>query len=386
MIIIDSLQSMRQKTYMARALDLARRGRFTTSPNPNVGCVIVREGKIVGEGWHMRAGSSHAEVSALEMAGDQARGATAFVTLEPCSHHGLTPPCCEALIVAGISHVVVAIEDPDPRVRGRGFRRLEDAGIQVSKGLMAQEAEMLNRAFLKRMRTGTPFVQLKLATSVDGRTAMASGESQWITSCDARRNVQRFRAQSCAILSTSGTVLADDPALTVRWESLDVDVQSVYPQENIRQPIRVIIDSQNRITPQHRLVHQPGKTWLIRLQKDNQIWPNSVDQILVQKASLERSQGLSKTGQIDLHSLMLLLGEKQVNRLWVEAGATLAGALLKAGLVDELIIYLAPKLLGNDARTLCCLPGLNYLRDAPTFEFIDIHPLGPDVRLTLRPV
>lgn len=368
---------MRDEEYMARALELARRGRFTTTPNPNVGCVIVRDGVIVGEGWHQRAGEPHAEVHALRMAGDRAKGATAYVTLEPCSHHGRTPPCCEALIAAGVSRVVAAMQDPNPEVAGRGLYRLQQAGITVSHGLMMAEAEALNRGFLKRMRTGFPFVQLKLGASLDGRTAMASGESQWITSPEARRDVQRLRALSSAILSSSATVLADDPALTVRWDELGAATQAHYPQENLRQPVRVVIDSQNRVTPQHRLLHQPGETWLARLQADDeQAWPPAVQQLLVP----------ARSDRLDLVSLMMLLGKRQINHVWVEAGAQLAGALLEAGVVDELIVYLAPKLLGDNARGLCALPGLSQLRDAPQFGFSDVRQVGPDLRLTLRPV
>src|SRR5476651_2582626 len=228
--------------YMARAFELARRGRFTTTPNPNVGCVIVRDGEIVGEGYHLRAGEPHAEVHALRMAGERAKGATAYVTLEPCSHHGRTPPCADALVDAGVARVVASMQDPNPEVAGRGLYRLKQAGIDVSHGLMHSEAEAVNLGFLKRMRTGFPYVQLKLAASLDGRTAMASGESQWITSSQAREDVQLFRAQSSAILSTSATVLADDPALTVRWPSLPEHVQECYPQSALRQPIRVIVD------------------------------------------------------------------------------------------------------------------------------------------------
>ena len=209
---------MHDEMYMARALKLAARGRFTTHPNPRVGCVIVNQGEIVGEGFHYRAGEPHAEVHALRMAGEKAKGATAYVTLEPCSHHGRTPPCCDALIAAGVSRVVAAMQDPNPQVAGRGLYRLQQAGIEVSHGLMMSEAEALNKGFLKRMRTGFPYVQLKLGASLDGRTAMASGESQWITSPQARRDVQRLRAESHAILTSSATVLADDPALTVRWD------------------------------------------------------------------------------------------------------------------------------------------------------------------------
>ncbi|MCX3310739.1 bifunctional diaminohydroxyphosphoribosylaminopyrimidine deaminase/5-amino-6-(5-phosphoribosylamino)uracil reductase RibD [Pantoea vagans] len=361
--------------YMARALELARRGRFTTMPNPNVGCVIVRDGEVVGEGWHQRAGEPHAEVHAMRMAGEKARGATAYVTLEPCSHHGRTPPCCDALIAAGVTRVVAAMQDPNPQVAGRGLHRLHQAGIDVSHGLMMPEAEALNRGFLKRMRTGFPWIQLKLGASLDGRTAMASGESQWITSEAARRDVQRLRAQNAAILSSSATVLADDPSLTVRWSELDTDSQALIDEQQLRQPVRVIIDSQNRVTPQHRLISQPGETWLMRHQPDQQHWPADVTQIAVPL----REQ------QLDLVAMMMLLGQRQINSVWVEAGAALAGALLQAGLVDELIVYLAPKLLGHEGRGLCQLPGLSQLADAPAFRFSDVRQVGDNLRLTLTP-
>ncbi|WP_158783332.1 bifunctional diaminohydroxyphosphoribosylaminopyrimidine deaminase/5-amino-6-(5-phosphoribosylamino)uracil reductase RibD [Pantoea sp. BAV 3049] len=364
---------MQDEVWMARALELARRGRFTTTPNPNVGCVIVRDGEMVGEGYHFRAGEPHAEVHALRMAGEKARGATAYVTLEPCSHHGRTPPCCDALIAAGVSRVVAAMQDPNPEVAGRGLYRLQQAGIEVSSGLMMQEAEALNRGFLKRMRTGFPWVQLKMGASLDGRTAMASGESQWITSPEARRDVQRLRAQSSAILTTSATVLADDPSLTVRWDELSAETQAIYAQENLRQPVRVVIDGHNRVTPQHRLIAQPGQTWLARHQADTQAWPENVEQFTAPKLN----------EQVDLVSLMMLLGRRQINNVWVEAGAKLAGALLTAGVVDELIVYLAPKLLGDSARGLCYLPGLAQLAEAPALTFSDIRQVGPDLRLTL---
>lgn len=366
---------MTDERYMARALELARRGRFTTTPNPNVGCVIVRDGQIVGEGWHQRAGEPHAEVHALRMAGDRARGATAYVTLEPCSHHGRTPPCCDALIAAGVTRVVAAMQDPNPQVAGRGLHRLHQAGIEVSHGLMMQEAEALNRGFLKRMRTGFPWIQLKLGASLDGRTAMASGESQWITSPAARRDVQRLRAQSSAILSSSATVLADNPSLTVRWSELDSESQRLVDEAELRQPVRVIVDSQNRVTPDHKLIEQLGETWLMRQQVDDRHWPETVTQIPVPL----------RDSQLDLVALMMVLGQRQINSVWVEAGATLAGALIQAGLVDELIVYVAPKLLGNDARGLCQLAGLTQLVDAPVFAFRDIRQVGDDVRLTLTP-
>ncbi|MGE9551873.1 bifunctional diaminohydroxyphosphoribosylaminopyrimidine deaminase/5-amino-6-(5-phosphoribosylamino)uracil reductase RibD [Erwinia amylovora] len=364
---------MHDEVWMARALELARRGRFTTTPNPNVGCVIVRDGEKVGEGYHFRAGEPHAEVHALRMAGDKARGATAYVTLEPCSHHGRTPPCCDALIAAGVSRVVAAMQDPNPEVAGRGLYRLQQAGIEVSHGLMMQEAEALNRGFLKRMRTGFPWVQLKMGASLDGRTAMASGESQWITSPEARRDVQRLRAQSSAILTTSATVLADDPSLTVRWDELPPETQCLYARENLRQPVRVVIDGHNRVTPQHRLIAQPGQTWLARHQTDTQAWPENVEQFTVPQLN----------EQVDLVSLMMLLGRRQINNVWVEAGARLAGALLTAGVVDELIVYLAPKLLGDSARGVCHLPGLAQLAEAPLLTFSDVRQVGSDLRLTL---
>lgn len=366
---------MQDEFYMARALKLAQRGRFTTHPNPNVGCVIVKDGKIVGEGFHYRAGEPHAEVLALGMAAGRARGASAYVTLEPCSHHGRTPPCCEALISAGVARVVVAMQDPNPEVAGRGLYRLRQQGIEVRHGLMMGEAEALNKGFLKRMRTGLPYVQLKLGVSLDGRTAMASGESQWITSPQARRDVQRLRAQSHAILTSSATVLADNPALTVRWNELDPDTQSHYPRENLRQPLRIVIDSQNRVTPAHRITQQDGETWLARVRADKCVWPENVRQMLLPQHN----------GHLDLVMLLTRLGKQQINSIWVEAGAHLAGALLQAALVDELIVYIAPKLLGSDARALCVLPGLEKLAAAPCFKFNEIRQTGADLCLHLTP-
>ncbi|MCC8379491.1 bifunctional diaminohydroxyphosphoribosylaminopyrimidine deaminase/5-amino-6-(5-phosphoribosylamino)uracil reductase RibD [Xenorhabdus sp. PB30.3] len=375
------------ETYMSRALELAYQGRFTTSPNPNVGCVIVKDDQIVGEGFHLRAGEPHAEVHALRMAGEKAKGATAYVTLEPCSHHGKTPPCSDALIAAGISRVVVAMQDPNPQVAGRGLYKLQQAGISVEHGLMMEQAEMLNKGFLKRMRTGFPYLQLKLGASLDGRTALASGESKWITSPAARQDVQKLRAQCSAILSSSATVLADDPSLTVRWNELDAETQAVYPQEALRQPVRIIVDSKNRITPQHQVVQQTGQCWLAHTDidgsdsansadKNEQQWPDNIEKILLP---------VHGTG-VDLVLLMMQLGKRQVNSVWAECGPTLAGALLSLGLVDELILYIAPKVLGNSARGLFAIPELQKLLDAPEFTLIDVQQIGPDVRLRLKPL
>ncbi|PHM36959.1 bifunctional diaminohydroxyphosphoribosylaminopyrimidine deaminase/5-amino-6-(5-phosphoribosylamino)uracil reductase RibD [Xenorhabdus innexi] len=375
------------ETYMSRALELAYQGRFTTSPNPNVGCVIVKDDQIVGEGFHLRAGEPHAEVHALRMAGEKAKGATAYVTLEPCSHHGKTPPCSDALIEAGISRVVVAMQDPNPQVAGRGLYKLQQAGILVEHGLMMEQAEMLNKGFLKRMRTGFPYLQLKLGASLDGRTALASGESKWITSPIARQDVQKLRAQCSAILSSSATVLADDPSLTVRWNELDAETQAVYPQESLRQPVRVIVDSKQRVTPQHQVVQQAGQCWLAHTDlessdgvncsdKNEQQWPDHIEKILLPAHG---------TG-VDLVLLMMQLGKRQINSVWAECGPTLAGALLSLGLVDELILYIAPKVLGNGARGLFAIPELQKLSDAPEFTLIDVKQIGPDIRLRFKPL
>ena len=362
---------------MLRAIELAKRGRFTTTPNPNVGCVIAHGSDIVGEGYHYQAGQPHAEVFALRGAGEKAEGATAYVTLEPCSHHGRTPPCAEALIKAKVARVVCAMVDPNPQVAGRGIGMLQAAGIEVQTGLLGGDAQALNRGFIKRMKTGLPYVQLKLASSLDGRTALLNGESKWITGPAARADVQRFRAQAGAILSTSATVLADDPSLNIRWEELGEAVQAEYPQHALRQPCRVVIDSQNRVTPAHRLVHLPGNTILARAEQGSEPWPDRVEQLLVPTAE-------KGTGQLDLHALMAALSKQDINQIWVEAGAGLAGALLSAGLVDELIIYQAPKLMGSDSRGLVDLQGLTSMAQVPELDITDVRMVGPDIRITAQ--
>ncbi|WWP01030.1 MAG: bifunctional diaminohydroxyphosphoribosylaminopyrimidine deaminase/5-amino-6-(5-phosphoribosylamino)uracil reductase RibD [Candidatus Dasytiphilus stammeri] len=366
---------MDDEFYMNRALEIARRGRFTTTPNPNVGCVIVLNGTIVGEGYHYCAGEPHAEIYALQMAGEKAKTATVYVTLEPCNHHGRTPPCCEALISAGVHRVVIAMQDPNPLVVGRGFAKLKAAGIEVDHGLMELEAERLNKGFLKRMRTGLPFLQLKLAASLDGRTAMANGESKWITSLAARLDVQLWRAQSSAILSSSATVLIDNPALTVRWNELDSETKNIYPLQRLRQPVRIIIDSKNRIKSHHRLMLESGKILLVRKYVTMQNFPQKVEQIIIP----------GNGEYIDLKRMMYIFGKKQINTIWVEAGAKLSGALLQSGIVDEFILYIAPKILGNHARNLCDLPDLNQLSHIIRFDLKEIYKVGPDLRLHLIP-
>ncbi|ELR65220.1 Diaminohydroxyphosphoribosylaminopyrimidine deaminase [Photobacterium marinum] len=362
---------------MLRAIKLAKRGRFTTAPNPNVGCVIAHGEDIVGEGYHYQAGQPHAEVFALRAAGEKAHGATAYVTLEPCSHYGRTPPCAEALVKAQVSRVVCAMVDPNPRVAGRGIKMLRDAGIEVQIGLLEAESHQLNVGFIKRMKTGMPFVQLKLAASLDGRTALANGESKWITGPDARADVQRFRAQAGAILSTSATVLADDPSLNVRWSELGETVQNSYPESSLRQPYRVVVDSQNRVTPEHRLFDLPGNIYLARTSLGDEVWPEAVEQLVVPAVGDDNQQ-------VDLEALLRELAGKDINHIWVEAGAGLGGALLSAGLVDELILYQAPKLMGSDSRGLVDLNGLTAMTQVPELDITDVRMVGPDIRITAR--
>lgn len=360
---------------MGRALELAALGRFTTHPNPNVGCVLVHAGEIVGEGWHRQAGEPHAEVHALRAAGERARGATAYVTLEPCSHHGRTPPCALALLAAGVSRVVAAMTDPNPLVAGRGLRLLAEAGVTVESGLREAEAQALNPGFIQRMKTGRPWVRVKLAASLDGRTALANGQSQWITGPAARADVQVWRARSSAILSGADTVLTDNPALNVRWSQLPAEIQALYPEARLRQPLRVLVDSRQRLQPDAQLFSLPGPVLLAR-QQPQAGWPSQVEQV---------SLPLAASGKLDLHALLMELGARGVNELWVEAGRQLAGALVSAGLVDELILYLAPKLLGEGAQGLLALPPLDSLAQAWQFTLRDVQQIGADLRLTLEP-
>ncbi|QEH45789.1 bifunctional diaminohydroxyphosphoribosylaminopyrimidine deaminase/5-amino-6-(5-phosphoribosylamino)uracil reductase RibD [Aggregatibacter actinomycetemcomitans] len=369
---MDAQFSPQDVAFMQLALDLAKQGEFTTTPNPSVGCVLVKNGKIVGKGFHFKTGEPHAEVMALREASENARGATAYVTLEPCSHFGRTPPCAKGLVEAGVSKVIAAMCDPNPQVTGKGLQILADAGIQSAVGLLEEKAGQLNKGFLKRMRTGRPFVQLKLAMSIDGKTAMASGESKWITGAQARMDVQQYRAKASAMLSTSQTVLADDPSLNVRWAELPNETQARYAQENLRQPVRVILDSTHKVRSDFKVFLTDAPVWLAG-EDDFQLtgFPASTEYL-----KLDRSHGESR-----LQALMTELGKRQINTLWVEAGATLAGALIAENLVDELIIYMAPKLLGDHAKDLCHLPHLTRLADAPLWQLQSCEPTGDDLKL-----
>lgn len=358
------------RAWMERALQLAALGRDSSHPNPRVGCVLVREGEVVGEGWHRRAGEPHAEAFAIEAAGSRARGATAYVTLEPCNHHGRTPPCTEALIAAGVSRVVYAVPDPDPRVDGGGAARLRAAGIDVVSGLLADAATELNLGFFSRLRRGRPWLRLKLASSLDGRTALASGESQWISSAASRQDVQAWRAQSAAILTGVGTVLADDPALTVRTGG------------SPRQPLRVVLDSRLRTPAAARVLSGPGESCLFAL--EGEAGEAAAMIATSPRTSIERVPA-GADGRPALAEVLRRLAARQVNEIWAEAGPTLAGALLAAGLVDELVLYLAPTLLGPDARPLAQLPPLGRLADRPAWRIHDLRAIGPDARIMLRP-
>ncbi|MGZ8918441.1 MAG: bifunctional diaminohydroxyphosphoribosylaminopyrimidine deaminase/5-amino-6-(5-phosphoribosylamino)uracil reductase RibD [Methylobacter sp.] len=358
------LLAQQDAVYMARALNLAKKGLYTSHPNPRVGCVLVRDDMIIGEGWHVKAGLGHAEIEALNAVSD-AKGATAYVTLEPCSHHGRTPPCCEALIKAGITRVVAAMQDPNPQVSGKGLNKLKAAGINVVCGVLEEDALALNRGFVKRMTKNRPFVRSKLAMSLDGRTAMASGESQWITSAEARADVHRLRAESSAILTGINTVLADDPALTARINM------------SVVQPIRVVVDSQLKMPFTARLASLPGRNLILTCSHDK------MKQQILEKRGFEVYRLPDKNGRLDLHEVMIFLAWQQINEVLVEAGSILNGALLAEGLVDEYVIYLAPCILGDQGRGLFNMPGLKQMADKKNLKLCDVRQIGQDLKLIL---
>lgn len=351
--------------HMAQALRLAARGLYTTTPNPRVGCVIVKDGAVVGEGWHHKAGEPHAEVHALRAAGERAFGATAYVTLEPCSHTGRTPPCAEALVAAGVARVVSAMQDPNPLVAGKGLARLAAAGIQVANGLLEAEARELNVGFVSRMTRGRPWVRMKVAMSLDGKTALANGVSQWITSPDARRDAHAWRARSCAILTGIGTVRDDDPSLTVR--------EVATP----RQPLRVVLDGWLETRPTARVVD--GGNALVFSSLDDELRAAALTARGAEVICLPDG-----TGKVDLAGMFRELGKRGVNEVLVEAGARLNGALMTAGCIDELLIYQAPILLGDKARGMAVLPELTDLAGRRELDIFETRRVGRDLRLRAR--
>jgi len=351
---------------MAEALRLARRGLYTTDPNPRVGCVIADGERVIGRGWHEAAGGKHAEIAALEDADRPARGHTAYVTLEPCNHHGRTPPCTDALLEAGIARVVVASEDPNPDVTGGGMARLRKAGVAVQSGLLAGEAEELNCGFLMRMRSGRPWVRIKSAVSLDGRTALRSGESQWISGSASRQDVQRWRARSSAILTGVGTVLADDPSLDARLEA------------PVNQPLRVVADSRWRTPPACRLLQNPSRTVLAGN-------PDVPVPAALQATGVMCLPIAAGPAGIDLGALLKALAARQINEVQVEAGALLCGSLLTAGLVDELLLYQAPVLLGDGGPGPFALGPLESMAERTHLKVLETTHIGDDLRIRLSP-
>jgi diaminohydroxyphosphoribosylaminopyrimidine deaminase/5-amino-6-(5-phosphoribosylamino)uracil reductase len=362
---------------MARAIRLAARGLYTTEPNPRVGCVLVRNGEVLGEGWHRHAGGPHAERLALDAAGERARGSTVYVTLEPCCHHGKTPPCTDALLEAGVARVVAAMQDPNPLVSGSGLEVLRANGVTVSVGLLEAQARALNPGFCRRMSAGLPYVRCKLAASLDGRTAMASGESKWITSAAARRDVHLLRARSSAVVTGIGTVLADDPSLNVRLAAADLPGKD--GDLPVHQPVRVVLDSRLRMPPGARMLGLPGTTLVACVR------PDPGRSARLESAGARVRDSAATAGRVELESLLRYLAREDINEVLIEAGATLAGSALQAGLVDELILYLAPYLMGDAGRGMVRLPGLERMTDRIPLSVTDVRTVGPDLRITATP-
>jgi len=362
---------MQNTRFMASAMRYARRGVYHTTPNPNVGCVLVKDDQEIAVGWHQKAGEAHAEINAINKAGSNAKGSTAYVTLEPCSHHGKTGPCADALIEAGISKVFVAMLDPNPLVAGNGVKRLQQAGIEVNVGLLESRARQLNPGFIKRMEHSLPFIRVKMAMSLDGRTAMASGESKWVTGPEARQDVQQMRARSSAILTGIGTVLADDPSLNVR---LGTDALGI--QREVRQPLRVILDTDGRLPEDAKLLNLDGQVLLLTADKSK----------LFKHPNLMVEQVATKDGKLDLNDVMRVLVEHEINDVHVEAGSVLSGALLSANLVDEIVIYMASHLMGDDAQGLFTLPGIKNMQQRIDLKIEDIRAVGDDWRITAKPI
>lgn len=365
--------------WMNRALRLAQRGHYTCDPNPRVGCVIVNAGELVGEGFHRRAGEAHAEINALAAAGEAARGATAYVTLEPCSHTGRTGPCSQALIAAGVARVVAAMEDPNPAVSGRGFAQLREAGIAVEVGLLEAQAQALNPGFVRRMQQGLPRVTLKMAMSLDGRTAMASGESQWITGPAARRQVQRLRAGASAILTGVESIIFDDARLTLRAEQLELDEADEIVR---RQPLRVVLDSQLRLPLAAACLSQPGRTLVLSVAGADAARRERLEAAGAEVVTLPDDGA----GRVDVEAALRYLATREAcNEVLVETGATLAGALLDAGWIERLELFVAPTLLGSDARPLFALPGIDSMRQQRRLEIDEIRAVGDDWWIRARP-
>ncbi|MGB3383090.1 MAG: bifunctional diaminohydroxyphosphoribosylaminopyrimidine deaminase/5-amino-6-(5-phosphoribosylamino)uracil reductase RibD [Marinomonas sp.] len=363
--------------WMAKALQLARKGLYSTHPNPRVGCVLVKDDELIGEGYHIRSGEGHAEVNAIANATQDVAGATAYVTLEPCSHQGKTPPCADALVKAGVARVVFGMQDPNPAVSGKGLTKLNKAGIDVIGPVLEAQCEALNPGFVKRMREGLPFIRVKLAMSVDGRTAMESGESQWITGAEARQDVQRLRAQSDAVITGIGTVLADNPSMTVRINEADQAIEA----KRVRQPLRVVMDTALSILPEAKILYPTKQACVFVL--EDEVESEHLD-VLQEKGVNVRFAPRGDDGRLDLLDAMEQLADAGINEVLVETGAELAGGFLQAGLVDEIVVYMAPKLLGSTARAMFQLP-LDKMDEALNLELTSVRQVGQDLRLVYVP-
>jgi len=366
-LLASKNQYANDREFMSYAIRLAERGAFTTHPNPRVGCIIVKESKIIGEGWHIEAGKEHAEINALNDASKSkdstVKDATVYLSLEPCSHQGKTGPCSTALVKAGVSRVIVAMLDPNPLVAGQGVQELKDNGIEVEVGILQAQAEQLNPGYIKRMKTGRPFIRNKMAMSLDGRTALASGESKWITSEDARHDVQKLRARSACILTGVGTILADDPSMTARIDGL------------LQQPLRVIVDTHLSTPIDAKILSQQGKTIILTCRKDDG------DVKRFSKLGVEVISIPQKGSNLDLDAVIDYLGSLEINEVLLEAGATLSGAMIQAGLVDELVIYMAPILLGNQAKGLFGLPNIESMNQKISLNILEQRAIGNDWRI-----
>jgi diaminohydroxyphosphoribosylaminopyrimidine deaminase/5-amino-6-(5-phosphoribosylamino)uracil reductase len=363
-LLLSQNQYANDREFMSHAIRIAERGAFTTHPNPRVGCVIVKENEIIGEGWHIEAGKEHAEINAMNDAGlANVKGATIYLSLEPCSHKGRTGPCSTALVKAGVSKVFVAMLDPNPLVAGKGVQELKDNGIEVDIGILKEQAELLNPGYIKRMVSGRPFVRNKMAMSLDGRTAMASGESKWITSEDARQDVQKLRARSSCILTGVGTILADDPSMTVRMDGI------------LQQPLRAIVDTHLSTPLDAKILAQQGKTIIFTCRKDE----GDVQRFA--KHGIEIITVPQKGSYLDLEAVLDHLGTLEINEVFLEAGATLSGAMLQAKLIDELVIYVAPILLGNNAKGLFGLTNMETMDQKIALNIIEQRAIGVDWRI-----
>ena len=363
------MTNIQHTQYMQLAIRLAKKGLYTTDPNPRVGCIIVKDGVLIGKGWHQRYGQAHAEILALQEAGEDAKGACAYVTLEPCHHVGKTPPCTKALIAAGIKDIVVAMQDPNPLVAGKGLAALKAEGLNVTSGILEEQAKALNPGFIKRMETGLPYVRLKLAMSLDGRTAMASGESQWITGEAARTDVQKLRARASVVLTGINTVLHDDPSLNVRLTADELGIEG-----EVNQPLRVVLDSRSQFPENAKMLSCEGETLVY------------VAEEMKNKSNCTFVKTATSPDGIDLKNVLLDLARREVNEVHVEAGSVLCGSLLKEKLVDEIVIYMAPMIMGSDAKGLFALPEITEMKDKINLSINDIRKVGNDMRITISPV